>query len=529
MSCCLNNENIAESVRELSQYCTSNKVDKKIVIQSTLALEEILLRYQDRFGKEHEYSVEVFKKFGLHHAKIEVKGEMYNPFEDSEDEISRYSQKLLAEMGIAPSHIYRKKTNQIDIRIERHKMSPIAILIFTLMLSVICGLIAKNILPGNVADTIANEIFRPLADTFASFITAIVGPVVFFTIIGATINIGDLSSLKKFGKSVLRNLFILSFTIFILSSIIPFVLAGVDKGVASESPFFIIRDTLLSIIPKNIVSPFLESSIPQLMFWGIAIGLALLVTGKQNSEVASVMISLNEVFGRIMAFVGSILPFYIFFSTFLTIYSELDKVFKGGLILLYYFAGVLAGLILMILFTYIFARVSPKILVKYALPSVLSASMACSSILPLPDVINNLSDPKKFAVDKRKADFVTPISQTLFKPMVAINIFTITMGVVGISGQQFSLSNVITLIILSIIFSIAAPPCAGSGMAVYTVLFQIFHLDMSLLPLTVTFDMLLNYITSGMGCFGNYVCVLIIDARTKNGKADLDKEKENNA
>lgn len=39
----------------------------------------------------------------------------------------------------------------------------------------------------------------------------------------------------------------------------------------------------------------------------------------------------------------------------------------------------------------------------------------------------------------------------------------------------------------------------------------------------------LNYITSGMGCFGNYVCVLIIDARTKNGKADLDKEKENNA
>lgn len=515
MSYLFKNEDIAASVNELSEYYKKNKIDRKISLQNTLSLEEILLQYRDRFGENAEYSLDISRKHGVHHARLEVNGEMFNPMDDSIDESEQYTQNLLKGMGVVPSYNYRRKTNIIDIKTDKAKMSPILVLILTLGLSIVLGLFVKNFVPTNVAKIITDEIFRPLSNSFASFISAIVGPVVFFTIIVATINVGDLSSLKKLGNAVLGNLFLFSSLFYILGISIPVVLAGIDKGGMTESPLRIIRDTILSIIPGNIVTSFSENSILQLMFWGIIIALTILAIGKQNSGIAEGLVSLREVFNHIMSFVGSILPFYLFMSIFLMIYDEFEVILRGGVVFIYYFTGIAVCFLLAIASTYIFAKVSPKKLLKIAFPTSLASSMACSSLISLGATIKNLSDKSKFAVDKKTANFITPVSQTLFKPFTGINYFTLTLGIIQLSGTPLSLSNLIILILLCMVFAIASPPCACGGMAVYTVLFQVFHIDVSYLAFVVALDTLVDYFTSGFTALGNYVCVLIIDARMK--------------
>lgn len=511
----ITNENISATVNELTEYYQNNKIDKRLSLENTLALEEILLQYQEQFGKDATYTFEISKKFGIHHAVLQVKGEQFNPLEGKDDENEQYTQKLLTELGIAPKYSYRKKTNFIDIQTEKHKLSSVSILLLCLVSSIILGLINKLFVPASIADVIANEIFRPISDTFSSFINALVGPVVFFTIIVATINVGDLSSLKKFGRTVLRYLFLFSSLIFVLSSIIPIVLVGIDEGGLSESPVYIVRDTILSIIPNNIVLSFSDNSILQLMFWGILVGLSILALDKQSSGISEGFTALKEIFTHIMSFVGYILPIYIFTSVFIMVYEESESVIKGGSIFAYYLICFLSCLLLMIVFTMIFAKVPVKKLMKYSLPSILAAAMSCSSLISLGSAMSSLSDADGFNIDRKKVEFVTPISQALFKPFISLNILAIILGLFKMTDTPLSMSNMITLIVLSFIFGIATPPVACGGAAVMTILFSTFHLSNEYLVLAIAIDTLLDYFTTGISVLGNFVCVLLIDSRTK--------------
>lgn len=514
----LTGENINNSVMELTAYYEKNKINKRTIIQNTLAFEEVLLEYRDHFGEEAEYSFDTSRKLGVHHAKIVVPGEMFNPSDDSENENEFYINNLLSGMGVLPTYSYRKNTNHVDIKTERHKISPLAALFITVALSIILGLIAKHLIPDNIADVVADEIFRPLSNTFASLINAVVGPVIFFTIVVATINIGDLSSLKKFGKIVLRNLFLFFTLFYIISIIVPVLMVGIDSGEAVASPLCIIRDTLLSIFPSNIITSFQESSVLQLMFWGVAIGLGLLACEKQNSGIAEGMNAFGDIFNRIMSFIGTILPAYIFICIFLMIYDESENLLRGGIVVVYYLIGVLISFVAMLGATCFLAKVSPKDLVKYSFGTVLRSSMACSSLISLGPSIEILSDSKKFDVERKNAEFITSVSQALFKPGLALNYFAIMLGVIKLSNTPLSLNNLITLILMCMIFAVASPPCVGGGLAVYTILFPTFHIDMNYFAFAVTMDALFDYINSGYTVFGNYVCTLIVNAQAQKKK-----------
>lgn len=515
----LTNENIASCTEQLTEYYRNNKINNKTIIQNTFSLEEFLIMYKERFGEDYEFEFKTYKKFGSHHAKVEIKGERYNPTDLSEVEDDSFESTYLSSLGKNYRYSYSKGKNCIDFVTEKHRMPPIANLGISIALGIGLGLITKYVLPENVARIITEEIVTPLSDTFVGLLNALVGPVVFFSVVVSTIGVGDVSSFKKYGSKVLRKMFLLSLFIYSLSVIVPVILSGVCWGGDSYSPFYIIRDSILQIVPNNIVTPVLNNSILQLLFWGTLIGVGLLSIEKQNSGLSDGLSIMNEVFGKIMTYLGGFLPFYIFASIFTMVCGEYEFALGGsGKSILYYFIGVLSALVIMPMLTWIIAKVNPWKLIKNSFANCITGGSACSSLLVLNGVIEDLSDEKKFGIDKNKARFVAPVSQALFKPLNSICYFAITLGIIEISQPEVSVSSILTLFALCFILGIATPPCACGGMAVVAILLESLNLDPIYLAPAVAIDLLFDYLTTFETVLGNYVSVLLTNYSKKKSK-----------
>lgn len=506
----LTNEGIVDGINELTEYYKINRINKATIIQNTLSLEEFLTKYQEHFGTECEYSLSMFKRFGSHHAKVEIKGESFNPTIIEDEDEDSFENTFFSAITHSYKYNYTKGTNSIDFITERHHMSSALRLLIAVVAAVLFGVFTKFILPESVALFIADEVIQPLSDTFVGLLGALVGPVVFFTIIVSMVGIGDISSFKKFGASVLKKMFLLFFIIFAASSVLPVLIAGIGSAGETYSPFFIIRDTVLGIVPHDIVSPFSNNSVLQLLFWGVSIGLGFLSLGNQSNSFSSGVTLLNDIFGKIMSLFGNLLPVFIFFSLYLTIVDGTITKLGGGDVLLFYFVGMAGAVVILVFLAWGIAKVNPYVLFKNAISAMITGGVACSSIIVLNREIEDLSDEKKFGLDRNRVNFVTPISQALFKPGNAINYFMIMLGMMKLSNTEISLPMIFTLFVLCFILGIATPPCACSGMAVMTIIFETMNLDPMFLATAITLDAVLDYFTTPISVLGNYVCVLLV-------------------
>lgn len=510
----LSNENIASCVEETGSYYKRHKIDKKTVLKNKLAVEDILLDLQNHFGASAAYSISSFRRLGMHHTIISVKGPSFNPLDLSDDEDESSFNNLMARMGLAPSYKYEHGRNIIDIKTERHKWSTVSVLLVTLAASLLLGLAAKRH-PSAFATYLEEHIISPIADSFSGFLGAISGPVIFFTIISAIINIGDLSSIKQFGSQVLKKIFIFSLATFILGIIPLLAITAVTTTGAEASPLNLMLATLFSVIPSNLIQPFIDNNVLQVLFWGVVIAMALIAVNNQDSVLATTLSTLNDVFSELMKSITTLTPVFIFTSIFLIISTGSINLMSAGILILYQLLCLGTGFILMAIFTWIRSGISPAKVFKYSYKALLTGILTCSSMLVLNQTMDDLADEKKYNVDIKTVKFVTPIGQILFKPFNSLNLVGILIGVMKISDTPITISMMFTMILLSFVFGVAVPSCAGGGLAVMAVMFNTLNLDMSYLALALSMDTLLDYFTTPMNAYSIIPCVLFCQDKKK--------------
>lgn len=502
----LTNDNIAASIEELDAYYTSNKIDKTVIIKNKLAVEEILLEYRDQFGENTPYSVSTYKSYGSHHVKLFIKGVPYNSLEAQDDEEDE--NLLLARLGLTPVWKYEKGKNVIDIKTQRHRKSAIAVMIFTLLLAVVCGLFAK-LLPENLHSFLINEILAPVSDSFSSFLGALAGPVIFFTVISSVVNIGDTASLKQIGTKLIKRLFLIYAVTFIAAGIVPFMVVGISSAGISVTPYALIRDTLLSIIPDNLITPFTTSTVLQILFWGIIIAIGLLTASTNSSELSHTFITLNDVFNTILNAVSTLVPVYIFCTVFMLISNDEISLSNVGTFLAIHVTGIAGGFIFLFAITWIFKNVSPLKIVKYSGKALLTGFLTCCSLLALNMSIDDLKNEDKYGLDEKTTKFAAPMGQVLFRPFNSIHLMVSMIGIIKITGTPVSISMLITILLLCFLFGIATPSCAGGGLAIIAVLFNTLNLDVTYLPLALSFETLLDCFVTAGNVFGIIPCVLL--------------------
>ena len=111
---------------DVGSFLKELKTPRKIVIESRLTVEEILLGFMDEFGDEKEVTYVKNNLFGKPSITLSVNGEQFNPLEkEDDDEFGNWSSALINNAENTPSYSFNKGVNAITMRFSKKEMNPI--------------------------------------------------------------------------------------------------------------------------------------------------------------------------------------------------------------------------------------------------------------------------------------------------------------------------------------------------------------------------------------------------------------------
>lgn len=190
---------------------------------------------------------------------------------------------------------------------------------------VLVAIVAATIL-GIVAPTLAKNL-QPLGTVFITAIKMIVGPIVFSLVVTG---IGGVTNLKEAGRIGLRS--IIYFEIVTTAAIVLGLVAvnvfkpgtgldidpasiNVSEGVAGyigQGEHKNWWDFLLGIVPKSMVSPFVEGDILQILFIAILVAIAIQLVGSPARPLVSGLEKVNLVMFKVLKIVMYAAPIGVF-------------------------------------------------------------------------------------------------------------------------------------------------------------------------------------------------------------------------
>ena len=144
------------------------------------------------------------------------------------------------------------------------------------------GLVMKMFVPENVCMFVNDNVFASVRTIFMNGLKMCAVPIVFCSIAASASDVGSLSGLKRTGTR-LMSWFLIMHVIAVIVGIGLVMLFGTGKGAglqaaastASERASVSIMDTIIKLMPENIVRPFLESNMLQLILAAFLAGTAV--------------------------------------------------------------------------------------------------------------------------------------------------------------------------------------------------------------------------------------------------------------
>ena len=122
----LSNEDIAEVLEKMVDCFESANVPRKDKMRISLMVEESLLRFQEKFGEEQQFTVIIKKWLGMPKVFIRLKGRAYNPLED-DDENQIFSEEMIQNLldyeKAQVLYRYVRGTNEIIVLTTKEQKS----------------------------------------------------------------------------------------------------------------------------------------------------------------------------------------------------------------------------------------------------------------------------------------------------------------------------------------------------------------------------------------------------------------------
>ena len=179
----LTNENIDIISDEIGAFLDKCKVDRKDAMRIKLAAEEILLNYQECFGEEQKVALDCRKRFGRPRIVLNINAARFNPMEEKveQGESSEVLNSVMVNMGLAPNWEYVNGINRITFIPRKKGHSQMEQLIGSIVSAIVCGGLCL-FLPDDIRLGIGTYLINPLFDTFMGMLSAIAGPLIFFSI-----------------------------------------------------------------------------------------------------------------------------------------------------------------------------------------------------------------------------------------------------------------------------------------------------------------------------------------------------------
>ena len=499
----LNGKAIDTMSAKIEEFLNSLGMDRSNVIGIRLSIEEALLRWLDHFtakGEEPRVRFFVGKSFFRPVIEIQLKGEEMDPFQSASSNLDAgdWIGTAMANIGLNPRFSYSKGVNTLYLRLSRPGKNPGLGLLLGIAAGLLIGFITKAVLPEASVEALTYSFFEPVQDVFFGLLKGTAGPVIFFTVLTAICGIGSAAIMNKSGKRLIR-IFLISSTIMtvVFTVIMQFILRPDYVSSALGSTVLSIFGAFLDFVPRNIVSPFLNTDSPMLIALAIIIGNALLVLGNQADRLVKIANQANSVGLLVAEWISRIIPYFVAILLAFRILDGTIVRFRNiwiPLVAFHIFASLyLAGMMFMtsrkyeVSMTKLWEKIKPSFMIAFRKASVDAAFGE-----------NKVCCERKLGINSKLTDYGLPLGLVIYMPVSTVSLMASTLYAVTCYNMTITTLWLIMAVILVVALQAASPPVSGVDTLAYVAIFSRLGIPSEALIMAIVCDIIFCFTSSAM-------------------------------
>ena len=390
---------------------------------------------------------------------------------------------------------------------KKLKSLPLAAKIFLgLALGIVAGVC---FLP---APQLAVDYIKPFGTIFLNLIQFIVVPIVFFSIICGVISMKDI---KKVGSVGVKTLIYYACTTAIAIAI-GLAIANAFRGLfpvltvsdltyeAKEAPT--IMETIVNIFPSNIIKPFADASMLQVIVASLFFGFAIILVGEKAQPFGNFVESVNEVCMKIMEMIIALSPIGVF--CLIT-----PVVAENG-------PQILGTLTIVLLAAYI----------GYILQAVLVYSTTVKAMggVGIRDFFKGMGPAMMMAFSSASSVGTLPLGATINMGGTAIYQGVCSLFIASCFGVTLTMPQMLTIIFTATLASVGTAGVPSAGMIMLAMVLQSVGLPVEGIALVAGVDRIFDMGRTTINITGDAACAIIV-SRMEDRREARKAAKENGA
>ena len=489
----LNVEKIPETIEYIRSELTKKKVPNKEKLRTMLMTEEVLAKLMENAPEGSKIWVSVSNFFGDVAIRLSAQGKEFDVSdieknllfdEDTFDNVEMNAVlHQLVEKWFSDKFIVRHEhgINKVMIKAATSKFRSIIFTLLALVGGIAVGLLMQHFLPETVSKGFSKNLFTPIYTMFMNALKMIVAPLVFCSVASSIADFGDLKALGKIaGIIVVFYLFTSAIAIcvgFGTYQVFPIgdpSLAGAVTDAAKATiakganATISIKDTIVGIIPNNIITPFQKSDMLQLIFMAVVLGLAAAALAKKVPQLRDALVVLNSACSKITTVLVGFIPLVVFCSMAkMMISMNMGHLLNVIVWVPVIYFGDFIMICVYLLLLLILGRLNPlKFLGKYY-PAMISAFSFASSNAALP---SSIKQADAMGISRKVYSFSLPLGATINMDGSCITLMISALFMCKIFAVPVTGSVLLSLFIAIIVLSVGAPGVPGGALVCISLL-----------------------------------------------------------
>lgn len=494
-------------------------VDKNQAPVEVQVYRRSISRGKIRFIVKHE-KIDFASEFSKVLENINIEKDVEGP--DAQDYINDL---ILSSHYKDIQYKHRNGKNIVTISVSNITNSALYSTISAFAFAIVLGIICKTLFVQETIDALTAYVFNPVSTMFLNALSMAAYPLIFVTIALCIANIGTVASFGKIGgssvKVYLASFGCIAFVCLFFSIILhigdPSLSGAVSSlptdgydHVATNKKFI---DVIIEIVPSNIISPFLDGSVLSVLFMGILFGIVLSILKDKVPMFLKLIEEINKIFLKIVEVVILFLPLAIICNVtklilgipIESLYSVLQWIFEMLVITVVVFIIYGIGIVL-------FARVNPIQFFKKSLSTWLTANAIGSSTVSMP---KGMEACKDCGVDPKVYSITMPLGTSLNKNGSVISNIVTAIFMCNIFSVDIDPTIIVTLTVMVLIFSVAAPAVNGGGIICMSAIYAQLGIPAAAIGLYIVINPIVDLMVTGTNVLGNIFASVIVAARQK--------------
>lgn len=389
-----------------------------------------------------------------------------------------------------------------------------------LLAGAVFGLLINFFLPtGVLKDTILIDgILYIVGNGFIRLMQMLVIPLVICSLICGTMSIGDTKTLGQVGvKTLVFYTATTALAISIALSLGIFVRPGmglnissVEVGDVTVNESISMADTLLNIIPKNVIASMAEGDMLPIIVFSVFVGIMLAKLGNKAATVSKFFAEFNDVMMEMTITVMKAAPIGVFCMISRTIATI---GFDAFIPMLKYMGCVIFALALQCfgvyqLLLFLFTRLNPITFIKKFFPVMEFAFSTSSSNACIPLSIETLKD--KLGVSSKISSFTVPLGATINMDGTAIMQGVAVVFIADAYGIELTGAMLATVIATATLASIGTAGVPGVGLITLAMVLTSVGLPTEGIALIMGIDRIIDMLRTAVNVTGDAVCTTIV-------------------